>query len=191
MQKHYECIYTVLNFDMSQGISYLYRGLARSLQLFAVPMQWPQNCLELAGLWTQIAHGTRIFELCSNGLCPVIQKGLVIFFVNGEATELTCTLKFKPPKGIVHAESLVAVAITSLFLTMDPSSALSFCKNQWSFNTGPFLNHINIILSSAIDMPPSIAEACKVQNPNVRSFVYRSWVSTNSNIIATRQTALL
>ena len=47
---------------MTQRTLYLYANTRERLHfILAMAVQWPAQSMELAELWTQIAHGTRIF----------------------------------------------------------------------------------------------------------------------------------
>ena len=136
-----------------------------------------------ANIWTKIAHGTRIVNLCSGSLIPITKRGLTVFHtLNKEATELTCSLRFKPGGKPIAGARLVRVALIALFMTVSPQSALCFCKGGWTTTASEFWAAVQVILAPAIDMPPTISTASKIENPNVRNFVLRSWYRLRSRL---------
>lgn len=138
--------------------------------------EWPDDPQSLAKVWSRVAHGTRIAELCSRSLVPVTQRGLTVFYtLTKEPTELTCSLKYKPSGKTIDSARLVSIAVISLFMTMSPVAALAYCKGKWSSEPSLFWAKVRVVLAPAIDMPPTISEASRIENPNVRNFVLRCW----------------
>lgn len=144
--------------------------------------QWPEGgskvTLSLAKIWSTVSHPTRIAELCSNGLHPKPHNGLTTFYLPGEisATELTCSLKYKPGASYIDGSRLVAIALCSLFLKLNPIEVIAFCKSKWEiFSENFFWVSVKLYLEHSITMPPNIREAVKIENPEIRNFVLSAW----------------
>jgi hypothetical protein len=145
--------------------------------------QWPSDPHLLAKTWTKVAHGTRIVELCSKSLLPVTSRGLTVFHTRAKLpTELTCSLKFKPGAKVIDSTQFVTISMLCLFMTMHPTAALAFCKGKWTFEPSPFWERVRVILAPAIDIPPTVEEATRIENPQVRSFVLRCWYRLRSRL---------
>lgn len=145
--------------------------------------QWPDDAHSLAKVWAKIAHGTQIVDLCSRGLVPVTKQGLTVFHTTKmKPTELTCSLRYKPTGNQIDSTRLVHIAVISLFMTMRPQAALAYCKGKWTYSPSMFWEMVRVILAPAIDMPPTIAAASAIDNPNVRSYVLRSWYRLRSRL---------
>ena len=143
--------------------------------------QWPSPnqdlTFSLVKCWTTVAHGTRIAELCANGLVPKTAQGLTTFCEpNGQPTELTCSQKYRPGSVLIDAERLVLAALMSVFSSMDCVEALAYCKSRWqAYVFHPFWLSIQTYLEHSITFPDAVASASLVENPNVRTFVLECW----------------
>ena len=138
--------------------------------------QWPACPEKLACMWSRLCHGSRAATLCAAGLTPFASHGMTTFLTpDGSPTELTCALCFKPGHAYIHSSRLVLLALCCMFQTMSPTAAVAFCKSKWNAG-GAFWCGIRTYLQAAVDIPPTINEATKVDNPNCRSFVLRAWL---------------
>lgn len=138
-------------------------------------MQWPSSrrALSLARTWITTTPAAECATLCAAGLRPVTDGGFTVFWsAAGTVTSLTCTTPDEPGSQIILPPRLVTIALTCMWISMEPMAIVAFCRREALRNaTSPFWKDVAAALSFAVCPSTVVLRASLMLNPWQREFV--------------------